>query len=117
MPDRELLAAIRNHIAVHHEELRRILRAKPVRTLLGGLYGEQSTRVPKGFLADDPAADLLRYKRFILFVELPPELATSRQLYPEILKRFRAMGPFMRFLDAAARTQKKPPAARFVNEM
>ena len=41
--------AIRNHIAVHHDELRRILRAKAVRTLLGDIHGEQLTRVPKGF--------------------------------------------------------------------
>lgn len=117
MPDRELLASIRHHLAGHHEELRRILSAKPVRTLLGGLYGEKLSRVPKGFPPDHPAADLLRYKRFILFVELPPELATSRELYPEIRKRFKAMAPFMKFLSTAGRAQEKSRTAQFLNEL
>jgi uncharacterized protein (TIGR02453 family) len=117
MPEPELLAAIRNHIAIHHEELRRILRAKAVRTLLGELHGEQLTRVPKGFSPDHPAADLLRFKRFILYVELPKELATSRDLYPEIVKRFRAMAPFLRFLAAAGRVEKRPRVAQFVSEL
>jgi len=117
MPDPPLLSAIRNHIALHHEELRRILRAKAVRTLLGELHGEQLTRVPKGFPPDHPAAGLLRFKRFILYVELPAELATSRELYPEILKRFRAMAPFMRFLRASRSAQEKSRPAQFLNEL
>jgi uncharacterized protein (TIGR02453 family) len=117
MPEPEMLAAIRNRISEHHEELRRILRAKAVRTLLGELHGEQLTRVPKGFLPDHPAADLLRYKRFILYVELPKELATSPQLYAEIRSRFRAMAPFLKFLAAARSAQERSRPAQFLNEL
>lgn len=117
MPEPETLLAIRHHIAHHQEELRRILRAKAVRTLLGDLYGEQLTRVPKGWPQDHPAADLLRFKRFILYVELPAELATSRDLYPEIVKRFRALAPFLAFLTAAVPTRKeRPDVTRFFTE-
>ena len=116
MPDPALLAALRAHIGVHHEEFRRILRGKAVRTLFGELHGEQLTRVPKGFAPDHPAADLLRFKRFILYVELPPELATSRDLYPEILSRFRALAPFLKFLTAAAPKREKPSVTQFLTE-
>jgi uncharacterized protein (TIGR02453 family) len=118
MPEPETLAAIRSHIAENHQELRKILRAKAVRELFGDLQGEQLTRVPKGYLPDHPAADLLRFKRYILYVELPADLATTPQLYPEIVKRFRALTPFQRFLSAAvAPTRKKPDATRFFTEM
>src|SRR4051794_5408009 len=85
----ERLLAIREHISAHHEELRKIMRAKKLRELYGELQGETLSRVPKGFAPDHPAADLLRHKRFIYYVELPPELATSPDLYAEIVKRFR----------------------------
>jgi uncharacterized protein (DUF2461 family) len=88
-----------------------------VRELLGELHGEQLSRVPKGYLPDHPAADLLRYKRFILYVELPAELATSPQLYSEIVRRFRALAPFLRFLGAAVQpTREKRDVTRFFKE-
>jgi len=99
MPTPEILLALRHHIAARHEELRRILANRTVRRLLGDLQGEQLSRTPKGFPPGHPAADLLRYKQFILYVELPPDLATTRALYTEIVKRFRAMVPFLEFLS------------------
>jgi uncharacterized protein (TIGR02453 family) len=112
MPEPPALLAIRSHIAGRHDELRRILRARQVRELLGDLQGEQLLRVPKGFACDHPAADLLRFKRFILYVELPPDLATTPDLYTAILKRFRAMAPFLAFLTAPLKAARKRVDAR-----
>ena len=78
-----------------------------MKKLFGEMQGEQSTRVPKGFAPDHPAADLLRYKQFLLWTELPPEIATSNELYTEIVKRFKAMAPFMTFLNAPLKAQKQ----------
>ena len=99
MPEPAALLAIRNHIAENHAALRRILANPKLRRLLGDLQGEQLARVPKGFCADHPAADLMRFKQFVLYVELPPRVATSAALYPEIVDRFRVMVPFLRFLN------------------
>ena len=107
MPEPAALLAIRQHIAEHHKEFRKLLAARPVRRLLGELQGEQLARVPKGFCSTHEAADLLRFKRFILYTELPPELATSPKLYDEVLQRFRVMKPFLDFLTALG-----PPGAR-----
>ena len=107
MPQPPELLAIRNHIAQKHEEFRRILRARQVRQLFGGMQGDQLSRVPKGFACDHPAADLLRFKQLILYVELPPDLATTPALYTEIVKRFRAMSPFLAFLTASAAAARK----------
>ena len=111
MPEPDLLLAVRRRIAEHHEEFRRILAAPPVRRLLGGLETEKLSRVPRGFPADHPAADLLRYKYYILYKELPPSLATSPKLYKEIADRFRVMTPFLQFLTAAMPAKPKKPNA------
>lgn len=105
-PEPKQLIAIREHIAGHHEEFRRILSGRLIRKLFGDLRGDQLSRVPKGFPAEHPAADLLRFKSYILYVELEPALATSPKLYDEIVVRFRAMIPFLQFLQAPAATRK-----------
>ena len=112
MPEPAALLAIRNHIADRHDDLRRILRARQVRDLLGEIQGEQLSRVPKGFASEHPAADLLRFKRFVLYVELPPDLAMRPALYTEIIRRFRAMTPFLLFLTAPLNARRKKVDAR-----
>jgi uncharacterized protein (TIGR02453 family) len=99
LPTPETLAAIRGHIAGRHEEFRRILAARALRSLFGEMQGEQLSRVPKGFPCDHPAADLLRFKQFLFYVELGPEVAVASALYDEIVKRFRAMARFTDFLN------------------
>ena len=111
MPEPELLLAIRRHIAQRHEEFRRILAAPSVGKLLGHLEGAQLTRVPRGVPADHPAADLLRYKYYILYKELPPGLATSPKLCKAIVDRFRVMVPFLQFLTASRATKQNKPQA------
>jgi uncharacterized protein (TIGR02453 family) len=114
MPTPETLAAIRQHIAGRHEEFRRILAARTLRSLFGEMQGESLARVPKGFPCDHPAADLLRFKQFLFYVELPPEVALTSALYDEIVKRFRAMAPFTSFLNEGLAGQRKKidPLAR-----
>jgi uncharacterized protein (TIGR02453 family) len=108
MPSPETLSAVRHHIAVHHEELRRITSSKNVRKLFGKLQGEQLSRPPKGFPKEHPAEDLLRMKQFLLYIELPPVTVTTPSLFTEIETRFRAMTPFLEFLNAPlAATRKK----------
>jgi len=111
MPEPAHLLAIRQRIAERHDEFRRILAAPQVRRLFGNLEGAQLSRVPRGFLADHPAADLLRYKYYILFKELPPSLATSPKLYKAIVDHFRAMVPFLQFLTKSFAAQSKKPSA------
>ncbi len=100
MPTPETLLAMRSHVAEHYQEFRKIVAKPNVRQLFGALQGAQLTRVPKGFDREHPAADLLRHKQYILYVELEPGLATTPNLYAEVVKHFRAMAPFLEFLNA-----------------
>lgn len=110
MPAPETLLAIRTHMAEFHREFETLLKARAVKRLFGDMQGEQLTRLPKGFASDHPAADLLRRKQFLLWTELPGDLAATPELYKEIVARFEAMTPFLEFLNAplAAQARKKP---------
>ena len=110
MPAPDTLRAVRTHVAEHHEDFRSLIGNRALRRLLGDMQGEQLTRVPKGFPVDHPAADLLRYKQFLFYILLDPAIASTPKLEQEVIKRFRALTPFLEFLNAPlARAAKKRP--------
>src|SRR5437867_10746658 len=99
MPGSAELLAIRRHISEQPEKLREILEGKEFKRLFGGLWGEQLSRVPRGFPPDHPAADLLRYKQFLVDVTQPATVATTPGLYRVIVQHFQTMMPLVRFLN------------------
>jgi uncharacterized protein (TIGR02453 family) len=105
MPEFDLLLDIRRHIAEKHADLRKILAVPALKKALGDMQGEQLSRVPKGFAATHPAADLLRFKSFFLYTELDPEIATTPEFYAEVLTRFKLVKPFVDFLTAPQRAK------------
>ncbi len=105
-PGPKELLAIRRHIAARDGELRAILKDRGFRRLLGEMTGEQLKRAPKGFPTDHPAVDLLMFKQFLVSKTLDPALAETPQLYAELVKHFREMMPFLRFLNAPLKPVK-----------
>ena len=106
----ETMLQVRTYIAQNHQELRRILAEKKARKLMGDLQGDELTRAPKGFDPGHPAIDLIKKKDWILDVSLDPALATTPKLYGAILDRFRAMAPFIQFLNRALPAKKSAVA-------
>jgi uncharacterized protein (DUF2461 family) len=72
--------------------------------------------VPKGFSPDHPAADLLKFRRFVLYRTLSPEIITSPRLVREIATRLEAMAPFVHFLDAPLLKKDGKRVARFTGD-
>jgi len=98
-PEPEDLAAVRRHIALHHIRLLSILKARQFRRLFSTLSGEQLVRVPRGFPADHPAADLLRRKQFLASRLLPSDTVTTAQFGSIVLETFHALHPLLQFLN------------------
>jgi uncharacterized protein (TIGR02453 family) len=113
-PSPETMYLVRTHIAENYKELRQIVANKKSRKLMGDLQGDELTRAPKGFDPQHPALDLIKKKDWILDVSLDPSLATTPKLYGEILDRFRAIAPFIEFLNRplAGRKPSREPFER-----
>jgi uncharacterized protein (TIGR02453 family) len=108
MPGPEQLKPIRDYLVENHEEFRRILDNRSLRKLMGSLWGEQMARTPKGFLPGHPADDLIRYKQWILYdTRMDPKLALEPKLLTELAKRFRALTPFVEYLNRPLFVRKK----------
>jgi uncharacterized protein (DUF2461 family) len=76
------------------------------------------TRVPRGFAADSPAADLLRHRRWGVSTTLPADVALQPTLLKEITKRFALAAPVVEFLNAgiladASAAKPRLPRARY----
>jgi uncharacterized protein (TIGR02453 family) len=97
-PDTSQLQAIREHLAGNHRELDRILRSRAF-ARLGGLKGEELTRVPRGYAKDHPAAHYLKRRQFLGVREEAAEFSTRHDFYPQLLTTFKAVVPLCRFLN------------------
>ncbi|MEO5953059.1 MAG: DUF2461 domain-containing protein [Chloroflexia bacterium] len=107
LPMPETLKILRNHVGVHHEELREILADNQLRKWMGGLQGEPAPRTPKGFLPGHPADDLLKHRMYIVWNSLDPEIAYGPKLLGEVSARFRAATSFVEFLNRPLAGAKK----------
>jgi uncharacterized protein (TIGR02453 family) len=115
-PDRDELMAYRTLLRDNHEEFEAILAGKSLRKLVGGLQGEQLTRMPKGFPVDHPAEGLLRQKQWYLESTLPIKLLTTPRVVPELARRFAVMAPMVEFMNrpfAQKEKRKKMPFMAF----
>ncbi len=104
MPGPAELLAIRTWLATHHASF--LKTARGPEKLMGKLYGESLRRVPKGFRAEHPAADLLKMKQWLYYTVLDASLAASPKLVLEITRRFRAMAPVVEMLNAPLKTAR-----------
>ena len=105
-PGPEQLRKMRPFIAENHK----VLRAP--KKLMGSIQGSTLTRVPKGFEAEHPAADLIKMKQWYWWVELDAALATSPKLKSEIVKRFREIAPMIELLNRPLLGKAKTPISR-----
>jgi uncharacterized protein (TIGR02453 family) len=100
MPEPPALHRIRTAIAGDYDGFHGMATARPL-TAIGGLQGTALTRVPRGFPSTHPAAGYLKYKQFLAFQEWPPELMTTGEFWPALLKTFRAIAPLVAYLNDA----------------
>jgi uncharacterized protein (TIGR02453 family) len=104
-PDTSTLHRVREHIAADTRRFRTIVESPGFRKTVGALEGERLTRVPRGFPADHPAAEYLKFRQFLAAREFPPALASSPRFYATLLATFRQVAPLVTFLNAALATR------------
>ncbi|MBI4892218.1 MAG: DUF2461 domain-containing protein [Acidobacteria bacterium] len=99
MPTPENLRILRLHLLENHERFNKLVRNKKLLDALGELQGDKLTRPPKGFPAEHPALDWIRFKNWYYWKELPAGLATTPGLFKEITTRLRLMAPVVAFFN------------------
>ena len=107
MPGPEELLAVRTYLSENHTAF--LKAAKAPEKLLGKLHGDAVKRMPKGFDPESPAADLVKQKQWLYWVELDPKIATTPKLVTEIVKRFRAAAPVVAMLNAPLKLKAQDP--------
>ncbi len=100
-PPTAALVRLREAIALNPKKLQKIVTAPAFKDAVGALDGERLKGVPRGYPADHPAADLLKFKQFIAGTEREAAYASDPGFYPDLLKVFRAVLPLVRYLNAA----------------
>lgn len=99
MPEKDHLAAIRNHIAEHPDRIEAVLANKTFKNMFGDIDRSESlTRLPKGFDDDVPHPDLIKLKSFIAQCPFKWKPSPDNALEQEIVRHFEAMYPFVEWL-------------------
>jgi uncharacterized protein (TIGR02453 family) len=101
MPSPEELAKVRRYIALHGDQLQRILAAPDFVKYFGEMEGEKLKTAPKGYASDHPYINLLQYKQFLASHRLTDEQVLSDDLTAHIIEACRALKPFVSYLSDA----------------
>jgi uncharacterized protein (TIGR02453 family) len=102
MPQPDYMRKIRQEIDYCLDEFTKILRAKKFKALYKDLYiGEdvQLTKVPQGFEKDNPAAEYLKFKSWLVLADIDNSTLTSKDLLNKTVDAFYVMQPFVKFLN------------------
>jgi uncharacterized protein (TIGR02453 family) len=104
MPMSAALGKVRQEIDYNLPQFKKILNSKKFRSVYDGLDispGLMLSRVPKGYKPDDPAAEFLKYKSYIAFVNLSDKELVSPDLVKKTVASFAAIQPLLEFLNEA----------------
>jgi uncharacterized protein (TIGR02453 family) len=100
-PPPEVLKKIRQEIDYNSAGLKKIINSAAFIKNFGKISGEKLARPPKGYEADNPNIELLKFKQLYVQRNFDDGLVLSKQLIPEILKSYKAALPFFHFFDVA----------------
>jgi uncharacterized protein (TIGR02453 family) len=102
MPQPDNLRKIRQEIDYCLDEFTKILSAKKFKAVYKELYiGEdiQLTKVPQGFEKNNPAAEYLKFKSWLVLADIDDKTLTSKDLLNKTVEAFNVMQPFVKFLN------------------
>jgi uncharacterized protein (TIGR02453 family) len=108
MPPKEQLLAIRLHLRERHAEFQRLIEDRKLRKAMAIHDPMALTRPPKGFAADEPAAEWIRWRQWGVIANLPAENALHPSLADAVTKHFRLAQPLVDFLNQPLLQQARP---------
>lgn len=107
MPDKDPLKKVRQEIDYCLPEFQKIVTSKKFRSIYPELYsgeGVKLSKIPHGFEKDNPAAEYLKFKSWLVLTNLKDSDLTSKVLVKKTLMAFEIVQPFINFINRALTT-------------
>ncbi len=101
VPPPPALKAIRQEIMYDPGVFRAILNEPEFKKNFGGIHGEQLKTAPQGYNKDDPDIDLIRFKSYTVFREIPDEIVKSDNYLEFLMSGYAIVKPLNDFLNRA----------------
>jgi uncharacterized protein (TIGR02453 family) len=98
-PSPEQLKQIRAAIAEDPTKLRKIINAKDFQQYFGGLKGDALKTAPKGYAADHPAIDLLKYKQFLAMHDVTDAEVLADDFAAHVVSVCKALKPLESYFE------------------
>jgi uncharacterized protein (TIGR02453 family) len=98
----EDLRKVRQEIDYNFKDFKKIIGSKKFKSLYGDLSKSKEytlSRVPKGYEPDNPAAEYLKLKSYIAFVQLKDEELSSKNLVKKTAAAFETLQPLIAFIN------------------
>lgn len=100
MPESSVLKEVRKEISLYGEDFLKILNNKDFKKHFPELDQDgKLKKVPQGFEKEDPMAEYLKHKNFIVIYYLKDEEILDKNAVKNITKIFKLMKPFNDFLN------------------
>lgn len=102
MPQPDELKKVRQEIDYNFADFKKIIGAKKFKTIYGDLTktGEYTlSRVPKGYLPDNPAAEYLKLKSYVAMIKISDADFFSKEMVKKTVAAFDALHPLIEFIN------------------
>ena len=104
MPAPDVVKKVRQEIDYCFDEFNKIVSSRKFKPVYGEFYtgeGIKLSKLPQGFEKDNPAAEYLKLKSWLVLKNLGDRELTSKDLLKKTLEAFVVLQPFIRFLNRA----------------
>lgn len=108
MPEKDQTLAIRRHLLASHAEWKRLIEDCKLLRVFAVHDPMALARSPKGFPAEHPAVEWIKWRQWGVTAHLPAENALQSNLVAEAEKRFRLVTPLVEFLNAPLIQPERP---------
>jgi uncharacterized protein (TIGR02453 family) len=102
MPMPDELKKVRQEIDYNFADFKKIIGSKKFKAVYGDLSKNAAytlSRVPKGYEADNPAAEYLKLKSYVAMVKISDADLTSKDLVKKTVAAFEALQPVIDFIN------------------
>lgn len=104
MPMPPELSKVRQEIDYNLKDFKKIVTGSKFKSIYGGLSTDAEyvlSRLPKGYEADNPAAEYLKFKSYVALSPLPDADLVSKGLLKKTVAAFEALQPLVEFVNEA----------------